>query len=199
MLIIFILACFLILLDQLSKNFIVNHFSLGESKEVIVNFFSISSHRNRGAAWGILQDSRLFFLIVTVIFIAILTYYLFKQKNTLSSFDKGTFALIYGGAIGNFIDRLTRHEVVDFLDFRIFGYDFPIFNLADCFICVGVLFLLFKIIKKKINNNKGADSTKSISSKSRFLSHSLFFCYNISILVEIERSFKCIIVLMKVK
>ena len=149
MLIIFILACFLILLDQLIKNFIVNHFSLGESKEVIVNFFSISSHRNRGAALGILQDSRLFFLIVTVIFIAILTYYLFKQKNTLSSFDKGTFALVYGGAIGNFIDRLTRHEVVDFLDFRIFGYDFPIFNLADCFICVGVLFLLFKIYKEE--------------------------------------------------
>ena len=149
MLIIFILACFLILLDQLSKNFIVNHFSLGESKEIIVNFFSISSHRNRGAAWGILQDSRLFFLVITVIFIAILTYYLFKQKNTLSSLDKGTFALIYGGAIGNFIDRLTRYEVVDFLDFRIFGYDFPIFNLADCFICVGVLFLLFKIYKEE--------------------------------------------------
>lgn len=149
MLIIFILACFLILLDQLSKNFIVNHFTLGESKKVIENFFSISSHRNRGAAWGILQDSRLFFLVVTIIFIAILTYYLFKQKNTLSSFDKGTFALIYGGAIGNFIDRLTRHEVVDFLDFRIFGYDFPIFNLADCFICVGVLFLLFKIYKEE--------------------------------------------------
>ena len=148
MLIIFILACFLILLDQLSKNFIAHHFSLGESKEAIVNFFSISSHRNRGAAWGILHDSRLFFLVVTVIFIAILTYYLFKQKNTLSSFDKGTFALIYGGAIGNFIDRLTRHEVVDFLDFRIFGYDFPIFNLADCFICVGVIFLLFKIYKE---------------------------------------------------
>ena len=149
MLIIFILACFLILLDQLSKNFIVNHFTLGESKKVIENFFSISSHRNRGAAWGILQDSRLFFLVVTIIFIAILTYYLFKQKNSLSNFDKGTFALIYGGAIGNFIDRLTRHEVVDFLDFRIFGYDFPIFNLADCFICVGVVFLLFKIYKEE--------------------------------------------------
>lgn len=149
MLFIFITACFLILLDQLSKNFIVNHFTLGESKEILSNFFNITSHRNRGAAWGILQDSRLFFLIVTVIFIAILTYYLFKQKNTLSSFDKGTFALIYGGAIGNFIDRLTRHEVVDFLDFRIFGYDFPIFNLADCFICIGVLFLLFKIYKEE--------------------------------------------------
>ena len=79
MLIIFILACFLILLDQLSKNFIVNHFTLGESKEVIVNFFSISSHRNRGAAWGILQDSRIFFIVITIIFIAILTYYLVKE------------------------------------------------------------------------------------------------------------------------
>ena len=149
MLIIFILACFLILLDQLSKNFIVNHFVLGESKEIITNFFSISSHRNRRAAWGILQDSRLFFIIVTIIFIAILTYYLYKQRDSLSNFDKGTFALIYGGAIGNFIDRLTRHEVVDFLDFKIFGYDFPIFNLADCFICVGVVFLLFKIYKEE--------------------------------------------------
>ena len=152
MLFIFITACFLILLDQLSKNFIVNHFTLGESKEILSNFFNITSHRNRGAAWGILQDSRLFFLIVTVIFIAILTYYLFKQKNTLSSFDKGTFALVYGGAIGNFIDRLTRHEVVDFLDFRIFGYDFPIFNLADCFICVGVLFLMLKIYNEEDKN-----------------------------------------------
>lgn len=148
MLIIFVIAGLLILLDQLSKNFIVNHFALGKSKEVITNFFSISSHRNRGAAWGILQDSRLFFIIVTIIFIAILTYYLLKQNNSLSTLDKGTFALIYGGAIGNFIDRLTRHEVVDFLDFRIFGYDFPIFNLADCFICVGVVFLLFKIYKE---------------------------------------------------
>ena len=60
MLLIFIITCALILLDQLSKNFIVNHFMLGESKEIIANFFSISSHRNRGAAWGILQDILLF-------------------------------------------------------------------------------------------------------------------------------------------
>ena len=149
MLLIFIATGFLILLDQLSKNFIVRHFTLWESKEIITNFFSISSHRNRGAAWGILQDSRIFFLIITVLFIAVLSYYLFKQKETLNSFDKLTFAFIYGGSIGNFIDRLTRHEVVDFLDFRIFGYDFPIFNLADCFICVGVVFLLFKIYREE--------------------------------------------------
>lgn len=152
MLFIFITACFLILLDQLSKNFIVNHFTLGESKEIILNFFNITSHRNRGAAWGILQDSRLFFIVVTLIFMGILSYYLIKHKGKLSSFDKITFSLIYAGAIGNFIDRLTRHEVVDFLDFRIFGYDFPIFNLADCFICIGVFFLMLKIYNEEDKN-----------------------------------------------
>lgn len=152
MLFIFITACFLILLDQLSKNFIVNHFTLGESKEILSNFFNITSHRNRGAAWGILQDSRLFFIVVTLIFMTILSYYLFKHKRKLTNFDKITFSLIYAGAIGNFIDRLTRHEVVDFLDFRIFGYDFPIFNLADCFICVGVFFLMLKIYNEEDKN-----------------------------------------------
>lgn len=148
MLLILVIGVLLLLLDQLSKNFIVNNFALGESKEVISNFFSITSHRNRGAAWGILQDSRLFFLVVTIIFLAILSYYLFTQKNSLNNFDKYTFSLIYAGSIGNFIDRLTRYEVVDFLDFRIFGYDFPIFNLADCYICIGVVFLLIKIYKE---------------------------------------------------
>ena len=147
MLIIFILACFLILLDQLSKNFIVNHFTLGESKEVIANFFSISSHRNRGAAWGILQDSRIFFIVVTIIFIAILTYYLVKQRNILSSFDKAIFSLIYGGSIGNFIDRLTRHEVVDFLDFRIFGIPAVTKRAASPAVCVSITeIILFSFI-----------------------------------------------------
>ena len=76
-------------------------------------------------------------------------HWIFKQKGKLTVVDKFTFSLIYAGAIGNFIDRLTRHEVVDFLDFRIFGYDFPIFNLADCFICVGVFFLMLKIYNEE--------------------------------------------------
>lgn len=148
MLLIFIFACLLILLDQLSKNFIVNNFSLGESKEVINNFFSITSHRNRGAAWGILQDSRMFFIAVTIIFLVLIFYYIFKQRKSLTSFDIFSFSLILGGAVGNFIDRVTRHEVVDFLDFRIFGYDFPIFNLADTYITIGVILLLIKIYKE---------------------------------------------------
>ena len=149
MLYIFIFALAFILFDQGSKYYIVEKMTLGQSSEIISNFFSITSHRNRGAAWGILQDSRLFFLAVTVLFLAILFYYMYNQKNTLTKFDILTFSLIMGGAIGNFIDRLIRHEVVDFLDFRIFSYDFPIFNLADCYICIGAVFLLIKIYKEE--------------------------------------------------
>lgn len=149
MLYIFIFALAFILFDQGSKYYIVEKMTLGQSSEIISNFFSITSHRNRGAAWGILQDSRLFFLALTVLFLAILFYYMYNQKNTLTKFDILTFSLITGGAIGNFIDRLIRHEVVDFLDFRIFSYDFPIFNLADCYICIGVVFLLIKIYKEE--------------------------------------------------
>ena len=137
MLYIFLFALAFILFDQGSKYYIVEKMTLGQSSEIISNFFSITSHRNRGAAWGILQDSRLFFLAVTVLFLAILLYYVYNRKNTLTKFDILTFALIYGGSIGNFIDRLIRHEVVDFLDFRIFSYDFPIFNLADCIFVLG--------------------------------------------------------------
>ena len=141
MLYIFIFALAFILFDQGSKYYIVEKMTLGQSSEIISNFFSITSHRNRGAAWGILQDSRLFFLAVTVLFLAILFYYMYNQKNTLTKFDILTFSLI--------MDRLIRHEVVDFLDFRIFSYDFPIFNLADCYICIGVVFLLIKIYKEE--------------------------------------------------
>ena len=148
MLYIFIFALAFILFDQGSKYYIVEKMTLGQSSEIISNFFSITSHRNRGAAWGILQDSRLFFLAVTVLFLAILFYYMYNQKNTLTKFDILTFSLIMGGAIGNFIDRLIRHEVVDFLDFRIFSYDFPIFNIADSSLTIGVILIIIALLKE---------------------------------------------------
>ena len=92
MLYIFIFALAFILFDQGSKYYIVEKMTLGQSSEIISNFFSITSHRNRGAAWGILQDSRLFFLVVTVLFLAILFYYMYNQKNTLTKFDILTFS-----------------------------------------------------------------------------------------------------------
>ncbi|WP_252344671.1 MULTISPECIES: signal peptidase II [unclassified Gemella] len=145
MIIVSIISIILILLDQVSKYLILTKFNLGESVEIINNFFYITSHRNRGAAWGILENSRIFFISITIIFLISIFYYLFKNLKKFKKIDYIIFSLIVGGAIGNFIDRIRTGEVVDFLDFNLFGYDFPIFNFADTFICIGVLLLAIKI------------------------------------------------------
>lgn len=149
MILILIMATILVIADQLSKYFVLVNMNLGESKTVIDNFFSFTSHRNRGAAWGILEDSRLFFIIVTIVFLIVLLTYIYKSRNKLTILDIVTFSLVLGGGIGNFIDRIRTGEVVDFLDFNIFGYAFPIFNLADTFICIGVFFLIIKIYREE--------------------------------------------------
>lgn len=147
--IIIVLSLILLLLDQISKYLILNYMTIGESLPVIDNFFYITSHRNRGAAWGILQDSRYFFIIVTIILFLALIYYIKKNHSKLTFFDKITFALIFGGGLGNFIDRVKSGEVIDFLDFNLFGYAYPIFNLADIFICIGVFLFMIKIYKEE--------------------------------------------------
>lgn len=148
MIFIILMAILLIAFDQITKYLILSNFKLGESLLIIDNFFSITSHRNRGAAWGILEDSRLFFIVITSIFLIGMLIYLLKNKDNLSFLDKITFALIMGGAIGNFIDRVKTGEVVDFLDFKIFNYNFPIFNIADICICIGVFLLVIKIYRE---------------------------------------------------
>lgn len=148
MLVILLLSVVLVLIDQVSKYFVLSEMFLGESIVIIENFFSLTSHRNRGAAWGILQDSRLFFIVVTSILLVGIFVYLLKNVETFNVFDKIIASLIVGGAVGNFIDRFRNGEVVDFFDFKILGYDFPIFNFADIFIVVGVFFLLVKIYRE---------------------------------------------------
>lgn len=75
-------------------------------------------------------------------------YYLMKNKIT-SKLELVSFSLIIGGSLGNLFDRIIRGYVVDFLDFRIFSYNFPIFNLADTFIVIGVLLLIINMARKE--------------------------------------------------
>lgn len=138
-------------IDQFTKWLVVKHMTLHEKIPIIDNFFYLTSHRNKGAAWGILQDQMTFFYFVTVIVVIGVIYYLHKYGKE-DKLIAVALSFILGGAIGNFIDRLFRKEVVDFLDFLIFGYDYPIFNIADSALVVGVgLFLIatFKSEKEK--------------------------------------------------
>lgn len=131
--------------DQFSKFLITKNFIENASTVLIKNFFNITYVKNFGAGFSILQNQTIFLVVVTVAAIAFVTYLLIKSKNS-ESFNRVCYILIIGGAIGNLIDRLTLGYVVDYLDFYIFGYNFPVFNLADCFLTIGCFLLIINIL-----------------------------------------------------
>lgn len=141
----YFIALVVIGIDQWTKWLVVKNMELWESIPIIENFFYITSHRNLGAAFGILQGQKWFFLIITFVVIAFIVYYMQKDAKN-SSFLGVILGLLLGGAIGNLIDRLFRGEVVDFLNFYIFTYNFPIFNIADSALVIGVGLLIIKFI-----------------------------------------------------
>jgi signal peptidase II len=142
----YLIALIVLAIDQVSKWFIVTNMKLNESWPVIDEFFYITSHRNRGAAFGILQDQRWFFIVITVVVVVGIIWYLHKMAQERRILLCTSLSLLLGGAIGNFIDRARVGEVVDFLHFRFqfawFGndvdYHFAIFNIADSAIVIGV-------------------------------------------------------------
>jgi len=141
----YLVALFVVILDQLTKWWIVSEMTLGERIPIIENFLYITSHRNQGAAWGILQGQMTFFYIVTVFVVIFIVYYIQKYGKE-NPFFGYTLGILLGGAIGNFIDRLFRKEVVDFIDVYPFGYNFPIFNVADSALTIGVLLMIIYIL-----------------------------------------------------
>ena len=79
----------------------------------------------------------------------VLFIYLYKKAN--SNFERYTVALVIAGTLGNFVDRLLYGSVVDFLDFIILGYDFPVFNLADCYLTIGIILYIYISYKEGKN------------------------------------------------
>ncbi|EEL80794.1 Lipoprotein signal peptidase [Bacillus cereus AH1271] len=141
----YVIALFVIAIDQISKWLIVKNMELGTSIPIIDNVLYITSHRNRGAAWGILENKMWFFYIITVVFVAFIVIYMKKYAKT----DKLlgiSLGLILGGAIGNFIDRVFRQEVVDFIHVYIFSYNYPVFNIADSALCIGVVLIIIQTL-----------------------------------------------------
>lgn len=157
MFIYYLIALIVILLDQWTKWLVIEYMELGESFTLIEQFLYITSHRNRGAAWGILQGQMWFFYLITVFVIIFIVYYLQKHGKGKGLFSV-SLALLLGGAVGNFIDRLFRKEVVDFIDVYIFTYDYPIFNVADSALVIGVGLLIIHMIVEERQGKKVNDS-----------------------------------------
>lgn len=149
------LAIFVIILDQWTKWAIVRNMEIGDRIVIWDPWLAILSHRNRGAAWGMLQGQMWIFTIVTIIVVVGIIYYFHKYAKGNPPFGMSLMILL-GGALGNFIDRVFRGEVVDFVDVLIpvINYHFPIFNVADAALTISVIMLIFVIFKEDQKEKK---------------------------------------------
>lgn len=145
----FLLTVLVVIVDQLTKYYVVTHFYLGESVPVIENVFHWTYILNPGAAFGMLEGSRWFFVLIALAVVSGV-YYLRKDIMENGPWMKYGTALFVGGAIGNLIDRTKNGLVIDFFDFRIW----PVFNIADICICVGVGCILWKILQMEMLESK---------------------------------------------
>jgi signal peptidase II len=142
-----------ILLDQLSKYLVIQNLKEIGTIKVIEGFFHLHYLENRGAAFGLLQNQRTFFIIMTVFIIGGILWYLIRHEQT-SQLLTIALSLIVGGAVGNFIDRVRFGYVVDFFDFLFW----PVFNIADAAIVIGQLLLLLYIFKDHVSEKEGTEA-----------------------------------------
>ncbi|MCT4606416.1 MAG: signal peptidase II [Marinisporobacter sp.] len=137
----YVLILLLIIIDQISKWMIQSKFLINESMPIIKNIFHLTYVQNFGAAFGILKQQKIFFVVMTIFVIGGIVIFLKKQKN-LHKLVPYSLSLIVGGAIGNLIDRVRLGYVVDYFDFRIW----PVFNIADISIVIGAVLLSYYLI-----------------------------------------------------
>ena len=137
----------LLIVDIVTKMLIDYNFSLMSRKDIIPNFFAITKVYNYGASWNILTGHVIILIAISILILFLL--YLYHKKFLLNIRNIIAFSLLFGGILGNLLDRILYGYVIDFLDFNIFGYDYPVFNLADTFIVVGIILLIIAIYKKE--------------------------------------------------
>lgn len=139
------------LIDISSKYIISKIVTLGNSIDIIKDFLRISYVKNTGAAFSILDGNTLFVTIIGIVIIIMIIWYLYKNKVN-KTIDKIGYSLILGGSIGNLFDRVCYGYVRDFIDIQIGEYNYPIFNLADSFIVIGVILLFISAWRDKHGN-----------------------------------------------
>lgn len=133
------IIAFILLFDQVTKLWFVANFALFESQEIIPNVFYWTRKFNTGASWGILEGQIGLFIVITVLALGFFIYLLRDAIRQHQPWHTIGLSLMIGGTLGNFIDRIRLGGVVDFIDVYIFGYDFPVFNVADSALNVGLV------------------------------------------------------------
>ena len=137
-----IIVVLLLALDQVSKYLVHLYLSpVGSSVPVISGLLQLTNVHNTGAAWGMLEGFRWLFIPMTLIVAAVLVFVMVRFGKKITAFSRVTLALLFAGAVGNFIDRLFLSYVRDFLDITPL-FSFPVFNVADSALSIGCVFLV---------------------------------------------------------
>lgn len=139
------LTIILLCIDQSIKVIVTKNMLLLKSITIIPNFFNITYVENTGGAWSILSSNTFLLTIISAIVLIGLNIHLSK-KEKYSKLEIISYGLIMPGVLGNFIDRLINNAVIDYLDFKIFNYNFPIFNFADILIVCGIAIMMLEIL-----------------------------------------------------
>ena len=150
-----------IIIDQIIKLIVVNNMDLAQSINIINNFFSITYVRNYGAAFSILTGNRIFLILVTILAI-IFIYFIFIKNQKNSALEMTFYGILFGGIFGNLIDRIINSYVIDYLDFKILGFNAPIFNFADMCIVISIFLIVIITFRGSLNgNNRRCDRKKN--------------------------------------
>jgi signal peptidase II len=144
----------IILLDQFTKGLILRYLPFNNSIPVIKGFFNITHIRNPGGAFGLMANLSPILRSIVFLFISSLAvgliFYFYQKTPAKYSWLAAAFALIFGGAIGNLIDRIRLGMVIDFLDFYVGRLHWPAFNIADSAISIGIGIFLYHLMLKKM-------------------------------------------------
>lgn len=134
------LSSIFLVVDVIVKLLVKNYMIVNESIKIIDKFFYLTYVKNTGAAWSIFSGKQIFLIIITLLVITGLIIYLYKKKE-YKNIEIIGYGLLLSGAVGNLIDRILYGYVIDYLDFYIFNYNYPVFNIADCCIVIGIMVL----------------------------------------------------------
>lgn len=144
-----VIAVAVIVLDQITKVIVRNGLAIGETVDFIPWFINFTHIENEGAAWGMFSEHRWVFMILSSVAIVGITVFLCMNYRRSRLLNTG-LAMVLGGGIGNMIDRIAFGKVTDFLQFTF--VDFPVFNAADSFVCIGAAVIAVYVIFFELKN-----------------------------------------------
>ena len=143
-----IISAVFLFVDQLIKGLMTHFLNVGDTVEVIKNFFSITLIQNTGAAFSIMSQNTVFLILMTfVVLIAI--YFIVIKDHELNKFESITYGILVGGILGNFVDRIINGYVIDYMHFTFGSYSFPIFNFADTCIVTSVILIIIDMYRRR--------------------------------------------------